>query len=589
MLQNTKNNARQQATFLLSTLAASLMLVQQGYAATPVLPVAGSAIKNTAYATYISLEGRVSNIQSNTVQVEVAALYAISLSMPTTQHIEAGARVVWLNTLTNTSNTQASISIQKLAATGLSNIKVYVDTNKNGEFDASDEVLNAAIVLSAQQSVNLWVVATAATTLQDKQQLNLPITAVVVQDPTVTATATDSLITYLPQLYANKTVDQENFNPLSSKNFDLNYTLTLENKGMQAIRPTRIFIDGQAQDMVVMVDALPANTTYKNAQSSNANAIILFKTSDNNYTRQQPTDLTSVNELVVAFPSIAAQTTERVQLAVRMNTNVANLSVNNQFQVKYQVAAGEKTTLSNIAKTVVAGKSEITNNSGNYSRILATGSLNKPLFISADSAICNAGRSVTDQVKIQIKSTLTGDVVEVVGVETAPNSGVFHYQLATTDSKTANVNDQVLQTVRRDKVLVSLVSCLDAAGNATTAITDVNTDVLIDPYGIVFDAKTGKPLAGATVTLLDASGQPIGNNVAFNVDLMTGNLVPIGATQVTNAAGEFVYPQVIAGTYSFVVDTSTIAGTTKYTFVSDKSVYSSFPANNAVNPEKKHL
>ena len=57
MLQNTKNKARQQATFLLSTLAASMMLVQQGHTATSAIPAVGSAIKNTAYATYISLDG----------------------------------------------------------------------------------------------------------------------------------------------------------------------------------------------------------------------------------------------------------------------------------------------------------------------------------------------------------------------------------------------------------------------------------------------------------------------------------------------------------------------------------------------------
>ena len=584
MLRHTKNKARQQATFLLSTLAASVMLAQQGYAAASAIPAVGSAINNTAYATYISPMGDTQNIQSNTVQVDVTALYAISLTTPVTQQIEAGSRVVWLNTLSNNSNTQASITIEKLAANGLSNIKVYVDSNKNGEFDATDEILSGSIVLAAQQSVNLWVVSTVEATVEDKQQLKLPINAVVVEDSAAIATANNSLIAYVPQLYASKSVDQETFNPATNKNFDLNYTLVLENKGTQAIRPTRIFIDGQAQDMVVMVDALPVNTTYKSAQSSNANAVILFKTSDNNYTRQQPADLSSIDELIVVFPSIAGQTTERVQLAVRMNENVANISVNNQFSVKYQVAAGEKTTLSNIAKTVVSGKSEITNNSGNYNRILATGSLNKPLFIAADSAICNASRTINDQVNIRVKSTLTGDVVDVVGVETKPNSGVFHYQLATTESKTANPNDQILQSVKRDTVVVSLVNCLDAAGNATTTITDVNTDVLIDPYGIVFDAKTGKPLAGATVTLLDASGNPIGDNVAFNVDVLTGKLVSIPAKQVTNADGEFVYPQVIAGTYSFVVDTSTIPGTTKYTFVSDKSVYPNFPNNTAVNP-----
>ncbi len=48
-----------------------------------------------------------------------------------------------------------------------------------------------------------------------------------------------------------------------------------------------------------------------------------------------------------------------------------------------------------------------------------------------------------------------------------------------------------------------------------------DTNVLIDPYGVVFDAKTNQPVAGATVTLLDANGKPA-ENVAYKLDETTG-------------------------------------------------------------------
>jgi hypothetical protein len=54
---------------------------------------------------------------------------------------------------------------------------------------------------------------------------------------------------------------------------------------------------------------------------------------------------------------------------------------------------------------------------------------------------------------------------------------------------------------------------------------------------------------------LDQNGQPIGDNVAFEIDPQTGDKISIPATQVTNNAGEFIYPLVKAGTYSFIVDT----------------------------------
>ena len=586
MLRHTTKNACHHATFLLSTLAASMAMVQQGIAA-PVIPAAGELINNIAYASYLSPEGDSLTTKSNTVQVNVAALYAISLTSPAMQEVEVGARVVWLNTLTNTSNTKASIKIEKLALNGLSNIKVYIDSNQNGQFDATDELLgdSDSITLDRLQSIDLWIVATTNNDLQDKQPLILPIKAMVMEDPSSTVTANDSLMTYLPQLYATKSVDQQSFNPGSSKNYDLTYTLTLDNKGKQPIRPAVINIDGQAESMVVVVDNLPPNTTYKSAKAINPDAVILFKTGENTYTRQQPADKTTINEVVVAYPTLAGLSVERIQLVVEMNNNIANTTVNNTFKVKYQQATGEKTIDSNVATTVINGKPEISNNSGNYNRILATGSLNKPLYIAADSAQCNASRTVADKVKIRVSSALTSDVVEVVGIETAPNSGVFHYTLPTTESTSPNNGDQLFQTVKRDTATVTLVDCLDAAGNATSPIENVSTNVLIDPYGIVFDAKTGLPVAGATVTLLDAAGQPIGNDVAFHTDIDTGKLVSIPASQITNAKGEFIYPLVVAGTYSFKVDTSTIPGSTKYTFTSDKSVYPNFPSDKIVNPQ----
>ena len=59
-------------------------------------------------------------------------------------------------------------------------------------------------------------------------------------------------------------------------------------------------------------------------------------------------------------------------------------------------------------------------------------------------------------------------------------------------------------------------------GQVTTPINDISTQILIDPYGIIFDAKTKKPVAGATVILVDENDQPVGNNIAFEVDRTTG-------------------------------------------------------------------
>ncbi|MEG0404689.1 MAG: SdrD B-like domain-containing protein [Acinetobacter sp.] len=581
MLRQKQIRVCQNMTFMFSTLTIAILSAQYGHAAN--VPEVGSIIQNTAYATFIAANGKEQQSVSNTVEVSVSALYAITLTTPPVLDVESSVRVIWANTLSNNSNAVVNVQLKAATINELSNIKIYIDTNKDGQFDTNDQQVTTSVPLQIGQSVNLWVVATTSANLTEGQQFNLPIKATVVEDNNATTTAIDSAISYGAKLVATKDVLQKTFEPSATANYDLNYTLNISNQGKKPARPIDVIIDGQSQKMVLLVDDLPANTIFKSALAKNAQAKILYKLSNDRYTTIAPNDLTQINQLVVGFPQIEANTSEQVDLVVSMNRNIAKTTVKNTYKVSYAVTDTQKDVLSNIASTLVSGSSDITNNTSDFKTILATGSVNKPLNIEAKNASCNADRYISDRVKIRIKSTKTKDLEEVIGIETGPNTGVFHYTLPTTLSDKGIPFDSVLQTLKRDKVEVSLTDCLDAQGQSTETITDINTDVLMDPYGIVFDAKTGLPVAGATVTLLDQNGQPIGNDIAFQIDAQSGDLISLPAAQVTNSAGEFIYPLVKAGTYSLVVDTKTIPGNMRYTFISDKSVYPSFPADKAVD------
>lgn len=581
MLQHKQIRVSRNMSFMLSTLTISILSAQYGHAAN--IPDVGSKIKNIAYATFTAANGKEQQSVSNTVEVNVSALYAITLTTPPVLDVEPSVRVIWANTLSNNSNAPVNVQLEALTINELNNIKIYIDSNKDGQFDTNDQQLTTNVALQIGQSVNLWVVATTSSNLTEGQQFNLPIKATVVEDTTAIAIATDSAISYGAKLVATKEVQQKTFEPSASANYDLNYTLNISNEGKQPARPTDVMVDGQTQKMVLLVDDLPPNTTFKSALVKNTQAKILYKLANNSYSTIAPSDVAQINQLVVGFPQIAANTSEQVDLVVSMNRNIAKTTVKNTYKVSYAVTDSQKDVLSNVASTLVSGSADITNNSSDFKNILATGSVNKPLNIEAKNASCNADRYIPDRVKIRIKSTKTDDLEEVVGIETGPNTGVFHYTLPTTLSDKGIRYDAVLQTLKRDKVDISLTDCLDAQGQSTVTITDINTSVLIDPYGTVFDAKTGLPVAGATVTLLDQNGQPIGDNVAFEIDPQTGDKISIPAKQVTNSAGEFIYPLVKAGTYSFIVDTNTIPGDKRYTFISDRKVYSSFPADKAVD------
>lgn len=566
---------------MLSTLTISMLSTQYSYAANT--PNAGNIIKNIAYANFMDVNNAPHQSVSNAVEVNVSALYAIALTTPAVQDAEPNTRVIWANTLSNNSNTAVNVKLEALSANALNNVKIYIDTNKDGQLDSTDQEVITQVPLQIGQSVNLWVVATTNSNLTEGQQLNLPIKATVVEDQTVTATTTDSAISYSANLNASVDVQQKTFVPSATANYDLNYTLNITNQGKQTARPIDVMVDGQLQKMVLLVDDLPPNTTFKSALAKNTQAKILYKLANNSYSTIAPTDLKQVSQLIVGFPQIAASTSEQVDLVVSMNSNIAKTTVKNTYKVSYAVANTQKDVSSNVASTIVTGSTNITNNSSNFKSILATGSVNSPLNIEAKSSSCNINRDSIDRVKIQIKSTKTGDIEDVIGVETGANTGVFHYTLPTTLSDKGISYDGVLQTVKRDKVDIHLTDCLDSQGQSAETVTDVNTNVLIDPYGIVFDAKTGLPVAGATVSLLDQSGQPIGDGIAFKVDSQTGEVISIPATQVTNSAGEFVYPLVKAGTYSLFVDTKTISSSTPYTFTSDRSVYPNFSADKAVD------
>lgn len=173
------------------------------------MPEVGSSIQNIAYATYVAPDGKSQQSVSNTVEINVSALYAIALTTPPVQEIEPSTRVIWANTLVNNSNAPVNVQLEALTINELSNVKIYVDTNKNGQFDTDDQQLTTTVALAVGQSVHLWVVATASATLTESQQLNLPLKATLVEDNSVIATATDSAINYGPQLVATKEVVQK--------------------------------------------------------------------------------------------------------------------------------------------------------------------------------------------------------------------------------------------------------------------------------------------------------------------------------------------------------------------------------------------
>lgn len=246
MVSSSLQNRCIKTTFLLSTLAAAILASKHGYAATPQVNV---NINNTAFASFNSADHNAQSIQSNTVNVNIAALYAIGVTSAPLQTVDIGKRVVWSNELTNDSNAPAHIHVVPLNKDGLNNIKVYVDTNQNGEFDSQDQMVDQTILLQPGQQVGLWVVATTASDLTESQQLDLPINVYVSESPDIHLQVTNPVQVVVPKksvLFVKKSASVES----ADVGDFAEYTVTIANRG------------SSSAEAVAMTDTLPRGFSY---------------------------------------------------------------------------------------------------------------------------------------------------------------------------------------------------------------------------------------------------------------------------------------------------------------------------------------
>lgn len=177
----------------------------------------------------------------------------------------------------------------------------------------------------------------------------------------------------------------------------------------------------------------------------------------------------------------------------------------------------------------------------------------EPVFITLADSNRNVDPVVRETVVVRL-TTSTGDSEILVLQETGPDTGVF---------------SAVIQSASPAVPLTTLDGRLSVAANSTITVDyqdafyppDTSTsDVLVDPFGIVFDSVTGQPVDGVTVTMIDTvTGLPatvFGDDgvSSFPATLVTGATVTDGSGFVYNLPpGGFRFPFVRPGSYRFVV------------------------------------
>ncbi len=180
----------------------------------------------------------------------------------------------------------------------------------------------------------------------------------------------------------------------------------------------------------------------------------------------------------------------------------------------------------------------------------------EPLVISVTSATNNQNAAILETISVRI-TTPSGDSEVITLTESGPDTGVFFGIINTAANPPQPVQSDCRLSVRPGETLQ--LSGINADTGTLIATTPV--EVLIDPFGIVFDSADGTPIPGVRVTLIDvATGRPaqvFGDDgvSTFPSSVVTGSTVTdsSGATYAF-PPGDYRFPFARAGQYRLQVE-----------------------------------
>ncbi|MGY6535544.1 MAG: hypothetical protein ACXIVG_09395 [Pararhodobacter sp.] len=174
-----------------------------------------------------------------------------------------------------------------------------------------------------------------------------------------------------------------------------------------------------------------------------------------------------------------------------------------------------------------------------------------PVFFTLEDAGLNMDPMAVETVVVTLTDAVTGDREELRFYETGPDTGIFSAWINTTDDTSPGGDGQLA---------TQAFSVITAQYEETTnTVNNLEVDVgvgPIDPQGVLFDSRSGQPLSGIPLTLIDmATGQPaqvFGDDMvaSFPATLVSGGRVTDSSGRVyTFQPGEYRFPYVAPGRY----------------------------------------
>lgn len=176
----------------------------------------------------------------------------------------------------------------------------------------------------------------------------------------------------------------------------------------------------------------------------------------------------------------------------------------------------------------------------------------EPVFLRLADPDQNVDPTVAETVLVTLTASITGDAEILRLTETGPNTGIFTGYIQSTATP-GTPYDGRLEVSEAGTVEARYVDVYDGSDIATAA-------TLFDPFGIVFDSRTGLPVNGAQITLIDAaSGQPATVYGDDGVSLYPTTLTTGGTATDSSGAlynfrpGAYRFPFVAPGNYRLLI------------------------------------
>lgn len=263
----------------------------------------------------------------------VLPVASFTLIADRTANANANNQVSLSHTLTNTGNGSDTFTVNVADVTSgdqydFSNLKVYLDANKDGVPDSQTPV--TSVTLAAGESVNLIVQATTPTTKAGGVALSagdlgkLTITAQSTLDNTLTATNTDTVkITNgaVISVIKSASVTAIDATQASSTAREVEYKLVYQNTG-----------NTTATDVTV-TDLLPAGLTYVAGSAKLAGVTQTDGVDADGYKFVETTPGSGKGTVTLTIPTLAPNTTGTLTFKVRVDqntpagviTNIANV------------------------------------------------------------------------------------------------------------------------------------------------------------------------------------------------------------------------------------------------------------------------